>query len=441
MLYPAELRERSVTYPTTIIAKAIITEFHSNWYNKGSMISNIQIQNFRSIKEASIKLTALNVLVGMNGAGKSTLLEALNFTKKAIDGVTIDEVARVYAPFSVDFFNYYTEGYVASFAFDIVTKSNMQYSYSFSVGYNPDFNSKQDFYVNSEKLTKLEDGDQNVVFDRNPSSNKISFNIGDGANQLPIEIENNRLFLATISHEDVREVVDTIGSYTIIWADQRYDMHGANKLVVDNPSSTDTVDDVAVALYLKDGDRFNQAIETIKKVIPEFQKPDIINLSDLTNRAIQGKTDKEPVKKNSDYRYIVNWIDSRHASTTFTRFAISGGNLRVIYLILSLYNTESRSCFVAEEIENGMHPGRVKKLVQVLISIAKQRKLQLIFSTHSHLLTTELLPREVILCTYIEGNGSTYERLSETQQFDLIRETLNTEPTTDDLLGSGLLFD
>jgi predicted ATPase len=402
------------------------------------MISNIHIQNFKSIKDASINLTSLNVLVGMNGAGKSTLLEALNFTKKAIIGTTIDDVARINAPFSIDFFNYYSEGYVANFSFDVFTSSNKKFNYSFSVGFNPDFNSKQNFYINSEKLIRIEDSSSKVIFDRNPSSNVISFNIGDVPNPLPIGIENNRLFLGTISQVDAREIVDTIGSYAIIWADQRYDANGTNEMLVDDPSSTLTVDDVAVALKLKDENRFNDAVETIQKIIPEFKAPDVINLSEVTNRAAQSKVDKEPAKKSSDYRYIVNWMDSRHEGTTFTRFAISGGNLRVIYLILSLYNTESRSCFVAEEIENGMHPGRVKRLVQVLISIAKQRKLQLIFSTHSYLLTSELLPRDVILCSYVDGSGSTYTRLSESEQFALVKETLNTEPSTEDLLGSGL---
>jgi predicted ATPase len=41
------------------------------------MIKNINIQNFKSIKEASIDLSALNLFTGVNASGKSTFLQAL----------------------------------------------------------------------------------------------------------------------------------------------------------------------------------------------------------------------------------------------------------------------------------------------------------------------------------------------------------------------------
>lgn len=404
------------------------------------MITKIHIVNFRSIKDVNLNLDVLNVLIGANGAGKSTLLEALNFTKRIVSGAAIADAARTYAPFGRDFFNYYSDGFIASFLFDIQTKNNSKYQYGFSIGYNPDFSSHEDFYVYAEKLSKYTtNGDLSIIFDRNAASNKISFDAGSGANQLPIEIERNRLFIATLSHPDAKEIIDTVSSYEIIWADERYDSQKPVKLVVDNPLSTDTVDDVAVSLYLKDNNRYIEAIDTIKKVIPEFELPEIIDLSEAVSRATDTQEDSSKTKKSKEYRYIVNWRDSRHADSVYSRFAISGGNLRVIFLILSLYNTESRSCFVAEEIENGMHPGRVKKLVQVLVSIAKKRELQLVFSTHNYLLTREVIARNIIFCKYIDGEGATYTRLTDTDEYAQIKEALETEPSTEDVLGSGLL--
>ncbi len=408
-------------------------------YNNFSMITKIHITNFRSIKDVDLNLDVLNVLIGANGAGKSTLLEALNFTKRIASGVAIADAARTYAPFGRDFFNYYSDGFIANFLFDIQTKANSKYQYGFSIGYNPDFSSHEDFYVYAEKLSKYTDNSLSTIFDRNATSNKISFDAGSGANQLPIEIENNRLFIATLSHPDAREIVDTVSSYEIIWADERYDNQKQTKLVVDNPLSTDTVDDVAVSLYLKDSVRYTEAIDTIKKVIPEFESPEIIDLSDTISRSDDKQSDTSKTKKSKEYRYIVNWRDSRHIDSVYSRFAISGGNLRVIYLILSLYNTESRSCFVAEEIENGMHPGRVKKLVQVLVAIAKKRELQLVFSTHNYMLTREVIPRNIIFCKYVDGEGATYVRLTDTDEYAQIKEALDTEPSTEDVLSSGLL--
>lgn len=41
------------------------------------MIQNINIQNFKSIKEATIELSGLNLFTGVNGSGKSTFLQSL----------------------------------------------------------------------------------------------------------------------------------------------------------------------------------------------------------------------------------------------------------------------------------------------------------------------------------------------------------------------------
>src|SRR5687768_2845050 len=133
------------------------------------MITRIHISNFRSIKEVDLSLGLLNVLIGANGAGKSTLLEALNFTKKIASGATISDAARTYAPFGRDFFNYYSDGYIANFSFDIQTKANTRYQFNFSVGYNPDFSSHEDFYVYSEKLSRYAGDGLSVIFDRNPA--------------------------------------------------------------------------------------------------------------------------------------------------------------------------------------------------------------------------------------------------------------------------------
>lgn len=409
------------------------------------MITKIHIKNFRSIKDASINLGTLNVLVGANGAGKSTLLEALNFTKRIVAGSTVSEAALGYAPFGPDFFNFYSDGNIAEFDFEVQTKENNIFAYHFSIGYNPDLSSQEEFYVYSEKLGRVnkDDGSTVNIFDRNTGSNRINIEANGKTDRLPIDIENNRLFLATLSHPSTKEIVETISSYEIIWADDRLENSMTQKMIVDSPTSTATVDDVAVALSIKDRSRFDAAVSTIQKIIPEFTAPRIHDLTATmyeSDKASGSSSKRTEAKEKKGYRYMVSWVDSRHRDTIYSRFSISGGNTRVIYLILSLYNTESKSCFVAEEIENGMHPGRVRKLVQVLVSIAKDRKIQLIFSTHSHLLTSEVLPRDVVFCKYVEGEGSVYQKLSDTDQYALIKEALDTEPSTDEVLNSGLLF-
>lgn len=404
------------------------------------MITRIEVENFRSIKKTSIDLAEVNVLIGANGAGKSTLIEALNFVKGVVAGNTIASVARKYAPFGQDFFNFYTDELSAKFSIDVQTTNDEIYYYSFSIGHNQGGGGSDEFFVISEKLDKKVDDGRASVFSRSSKSNTITLDANNRPSpDIQLKIDLSRLVLATISEDDVKKVVDTISSYEVIWFDDKFGNTFPNNMIVDDYTALQTIDDLAVSLHLKDPKRLEAAYETVGKVIPNFKRPTIINLSETINSGAPTNATKTTRKDQKTHRYFVTWADSRYANT-FTRFSISGGNLRAIYLILSLYNIETKACFIAEEIENGMHPSRIMKLVQILLQIAKTRNIQLIFSTHNYALTSEVLPREVVFCTYTEGEGSSYRRLNDSDQYRMVKTALGVEPSTDDVLKSGLLF-
>jgi predicted ATPase len=45
-------------------------------------LEKLQIQNFKSIRDQTLELGALNVLIGANGAGKSNLVQAFRFLRE-----------------------------------------------------------------------------------------------------------------------------------------------------------------------------------------------------------------------------------------------------------------------------------------------------------------------------------------------------------------------
>ena len=50
------------------------------------MISSVAIRNFRSIRDATLKLGGRNVLIGPNKSGKTNFLDALRFLRHAVSG-------------------------------------------------------------------------------------------------------------------------------------------------------------------------------------------------------------------------------------------------------------------------------------------------------------------------------------------------------------------
>ena len=50
------------------------------------MITNIHIDNFKSLVDFRVRFTKFSCLVGLNGAGKSTVLQAMDFLSQLMRG-------------------------------------------------------------------------------------------------------------------------------------------------------------------------------------------------------------------------------------------------------------------------------------------------------------------------------------------------------------------
>src|SRR5712671_5966835 len=56
------------------------------------MITSISLKNFKSIKEADLKLGPFNLFIGTNASGKSNFFDALRFLQGIGWGLNIDEI-------------------------------------------------------------------------------------------------------------------------------------------------------------------------------------------------------------------------------------------------------------------------------------------------------------------------------------------------------------
>lgn len=94
-----------------------------------------------------------------------------------------------------------------------------------------------------------------------------------------------------------------------------------------------------------------------------------------------------------------------HKKKDYSQFHFGAGEASIIDIVLKLMQAKPSTLVLIEELENGLHPVAVEKLVEFLIGIAAQRKLQVIFTTHSrHALMN--LPSEAIWACV---DGNTYQ--------------------------------
>jgi energy-coupling factor transporter ATP-binding protein EcfA2 len=107
----------------------------------------------------------------------------------------------------------------------------------------------------------------------------------------------------------------------------------------------------------------------------------------------------------SPARYVVPYIETTITSNQllfvadghekYSEFNFGSGEASVLRLVYQIERLPEQTLVLIEEIENGLHPLAVERLVEYLISVAIRRKLQVIFTTHSDYAVNPLPPEGV----------------------------------------------
>ena len=238
--------------------------------------------------------------------------------------------------------------------------------------------------------------------------------------------------LSSYSDENVIEVTKSILTYTII-IDTIFDTKDGLNIIQSNRPNTNTIDGVAISLLRKNHGRFDNAVKSIQKIIPGFIAPSILTIDDKNIKGIDTIKPQDDEVKN----YIVTWTDTAFPDK-YSQISLSSGDRRVIHIIFSLFNTDEQSFMVIEEIENGMHYERISKLIDEIRTQATNRKVQLLFTTHSNEILKGLTVPEVIYCKKDTDQGTTLIPISDTIEYETIKNDLRGDHSVADVLQSGL---
>lgn len=118
-----------------------------------------------------------------------------------------------------------------------------------------------------------------------------------------------------------------------------------------------------------------------------FSPNEYCNLTSESAEAIThvlGKDVSEfKVIKPNNYGNITLLSGKTNRGKSYSEFHFGAGESSVIKMIMRIENAPSQSLILIEEIENGLHPLVICRLVDYLIDVASRKKLQVIFTTHS----------------------------------------------------------
>lgn len=75
---------------------------------------------------------------------------------------------------------------------------------------------------------------------------------------------------------------------------------------------------------------------------------------------------------------------------------LSDGTLRCMAILTAVLASSSNSMIVMEEVDNGIHPGRVQKLMDNLSRIGKERNIDVVVTTHNAMLMNQYKKEQLV---------------------------------------------
>ena len=304
------------------------------------MLQRVHIENFKSLKNVSLELQRINLLIGPNNSGKTNLLRAFDmFLNK-----------RFHANSDVDKFvnlsyNRQADSMIAQFSWQDITKKTGNVYHRTNVYSASVVNDNTEYDVNtwitpSWKILDAREGDP-------------EHNLEDLENyKFCYSIERN---LGVFQPDSTKMVgYQTIGSST-----SRIDFDASN------------VVNFLESLHDEHRNEFYQLEKDLQVCLPEF--------SYISFRKI---ADNDSVKKEIG-------LYNNSTKQTFWSEELSEGVLYFLALLCVIHQPNPPKLLLLEEPERGIHPRRIKEVVGFIKQLAYEKDIQVVMSSHSPLVLDE----------------------------------------------------
>lgn len=333
-------------------------------------------------------------IYGANGSGKSNFCKIILQIQRAIILSPIrasnnlqlldmhpfkDELAAQRNHFKFDVSG---KARATSYALQIII-DDVLYTYSFSVAENHD--------ILSEKLTKKKRRTETILERTSPKYSSITLKSELRSFQNNIHVvKDNALCLSMASflnNETATKIVTTITSIQVV---NMAAMRGLSNLNEETFSAEKKEEYLRI---LKSAD------PTLEDIQVEFNEKKVekhaLDSEDLENRAVILKSVRVDVK--STHSVYDNHQAVGKSELPFLQIE-SNGTIKLLDILPTIFDALSTgNILIIDEIENGLHPMVVKKMIELFYSLdTNPYNAQLICTTHNLLLIDEAVQRDEI---------------------------------------------
>lgn len=337
-------------------------------------IEQINLRNYKSIRELDLTFGQINIMIGGNGVGKSNLISYFKFLNRIINQQLTIHVSRNGGGNS---FLYFGRKVSSSLSAEIIF-GNGPYKNAYSFTLEPD--TEDQFYFSKEHIS----------FDKG-INNWSRYSLGEGQKE-------TQLFNYNKNDSNIHGGPKGISNYVIsaFKGLRLYHFHDTSDSarvkqagdVNDNRELREDASNLAAFLYkLKQLHLPNyQQIETaIRRIAPFFQRFDL-----------------KPSELSPD-KIRLEWLE-KGSDEYFNASSLSDGTLRMMCLITLLLQPKPPATIIIDEPELGLHPTAIHLLASIIKSVANQ--VQIIISTQSVTFINQFTPEDLIIVERIDGQSA-----------------------------------
>lgn len=328
------------------------------------MLKRVSIQNFKSLKDVTLDLQKVNLLIGPNNSGKTNFLKALEFVKENYREFPRRKDASLV-------FNHTDD----SVHFLLVDDSE-----------DPVYIDKT-YTFNSEEYTFK-------VY-----NSKTNFSGNGAVPHIPGQRELERLISGIVIYKpDPNQLIKPAPL-------------GVSAETVDADASNlvSFLDRMLGNQYRKSV--FNRIETDLHTCIPEF---DEVNLDDAS------PTD-ELKKRFGDKSFKILGLSNSRQGVTYWANELSEGTLYFLALLCIINQPNPPKLLLLEEPERGIHPRRIREVMDFVFRLAEEKDVQIIMTTHNeHVLDDFATRPESVFVFDKDEEGATYVR---NLQKDIIEPT------------------
>ena len=331
------------------------------------MLKRVSIQNFKSLKDVTLDLQKVNLLIGPNNSGKTNFLKALEYFGK--HHTTIAEEP---------------DRNKISYAHNVLNSINIQFKFDAK---NQEYDIRYyTYYVFECQI--------------NPNGSVVREKWYQDLTQPSVKTFDASE--KSFSYEDLHEIV---GPLIIYKPDpNRLDKPGpvgiGEELVSADASNLVGFLDLMLGKYRRTV--FSRIETDIHTCIPEF---DEVNLDDAEP--------KEGLKKQfGDKSFKRLGLYNSQQGITYWADELSEGTLYFLALLCIINQPNPPKLLLLEEPEKGIHPRRIWEVMKFIFQLAEEKDVQIIMTTHNEHVVNAFssMPESIFVFDKDEETGATTVR-------------------------------